>query len=124
MCLFIVSTAYLVDGSFNPDADYEKNRMYPFYGVYYGQSALPLKPDTMYYITNNDTEKARVYYYNTNSFRKIYKPNSFKGLDPYNVFLSGPVAMLTIENENAIQDKELIIFRDSFGSSLAPLLIT
>ena len=29
---------------------------------------------------------------------------------------------MTIENPNATTDKELVIFRDSFGSSLGPLL--
>ena len=33
------------------------------------------------------------------------------------------VAYITIENPNATTGKELIIFRDSFGSSLAPLLV-
>ena len=31
--------------------------------------------------------------------------------------------MITIDNPNAATDKELVIFRDSFGSSLAPLLV-
>ena len=31
--------------------------------------------------------------------------------------------MLFIENKNATTDKELIVFRDSFASSLVPLLI-
>ena len=30
--------------------------------------------------------------------------------------------LLRIDNPNATTDKELIIFRDSFGSSIAPLL--
>ena len=31
--------------------------------------------------------------------------------------------LITIENPNAKTDKELYIFRDSYGSSLAPLLV-
>ena len=31
--------------------------------------------------------------------------------------------MLTIENPQATTERELIVFRDSFGSSLAPLLV-
>ena len=38
------------------------------------------------------------------------------------MFLSGPVSLLTIQNPNARSNRELVIFRDSFGSSLAPLL--
>ena len=37
------------------------------------------------------------------------------------MFLSGSKSLLTIENPNASTDKELIVFRDSFGSSIAPL---
>ena len=33
-----------------------------------------------------------------------------------------PISLLSIENPNAETDRELIVFRDSFGSSLAPLL--
>ena len=43
--------------------------------------------------------------------------------DLYDVFLSGSRSMLTIENPGAATDRELIIFRDSFGSSIAPLLL-
>jgi hypothetical protein len=31
--------------------------------------------------------------------------------------------LITIENPEAASDKELILFRDSFGSSIAPLLL-
>ena len=38
------------------------------------------------------------------------------------MFLSGPLSLVTIENPNINTQKELIIFRDSFGSAIAPLL--
>ena len=42
------------------------------------------------------------------------------------MFLSGATALITVENPLAAPktDRELIIFRDSFGSSLAPLLLS
>ena len=43
--------------------------------------------------------------------------------DLYDVFLSGPQSLLEIKNPNAKTDRELIVFRDSFGRSLAPLLV-
>ena len=46
-----------------------------------------------------------------------------QGKDPYEMFLSGPKSLMTIENPGAAAGKRLIIFRDSFGSSVAPLLI-
>ena len=41
----------------------------------------------------------------------------------YDVFLSGARAVLRIENPNAKTDRELIVFRDSFSSSMIPLLV-
>ena len=38
------------------------------------------------------------------------------------MFLSGSKSLLTITNPSADTDRELVIFRDSFASSLAPLL--
>ena len=43
--------------------------------------------------------------------------------DLYEVFLSGTVAVSVIENTRAQEKRELILFRDSFGSSIAPLLL-
>ena len=45
------------------------------------------------------------------------------GKDPYEMFLAGSDALLVIDNPNATTDKELIVFRDSFGSSLLPLMM-
>ena len=47
---------------------------------------------------------------------------ALEGEDPYSVFLSGSKSLLTITNPSADTDRELVIFRDSFASSLAPLL--
>lgn len=44
-------------------------------------------------------------------------------MDKYDIFLSGPTPLISIENKKAQTDKELLLFRDSFGSSIAPLLI-
>ncbi len=103
--------------------DYEIKLMEPFYGVYYGQSALPLAPDTIYYLTSPVTENAEVYNLETNSNIPVYTTDKFTGMDSYDIFLNGAAAFITITNENSKSDRELILFRDSFGSSLAPLLI-
>ena len=39
------------------------------------------------------------------------------------MFLAGPTPVTYLENPNATTNKHLIIFRDSFASSLAPLLL-
>ena len=44
-------------------------------------------------------------------------------MDSYDVYLDGASSFIEITNNNSINDKELVIFRDSFGSSLSPLLV-
>lgn len=39
------------------------------------------------------------------------------------MFLSGSVSLLRIENPQNTSGRRLVIFRDSFGSSIAPLLV-
>jgi len=94
-----------------------------FYGVYYGQSALPLPAEKIKYLTNDVLENCRVYDFQNDKEISVYDMEKVYGKDPYEMFLGGPLSLVTIENENAKTDKELIIFRDSFGSSIAPLLV-
>lgn len=95
----------------------------PFYGVYYGQAALPLKADTLYYLNNEILSLCKVFDFENNREMGIYDMKKAYGKDPYEMFLGGPLSLVTIENPNANTEKELILFRDSFGSSLAPLLV-
>ena len=99
----------------------EKRVETPFYGVYYGQSALPLKADELFYLDSDTLSSCKVYDFETDSYIPVYDLEKTEGNDPYEMFLSGSKSLLTIENENASTDKELIVFRDSFGSSLTPL---
>ena len=95
----------------------------PFYGVYYGQAALPMKPETMYLMESDLLAGCQVYLYTDDRYTQIYDMEKLSAKDPYDIFLSGPQSLLRIENPNAETDRELVIFRDSFGSSLAPLLV-
>ena len=94
----------------------------PFYGVYSGQAALPLAPDALTWLTSKTLSACRVYDYETDTWLPVYDTAQAEGIDPYALFLSGSKSLLRLENPNAQTDRELIVFRDSFGSSLAPLL--
>ena len=94
-----------------------------FYGVYYGQAALPMEAESLYVLESALLSDCKVYNYETDSYTSVYDLEKLTGKDPYEVFLSGPQSLLRIENPNAATDKELLIFRDSFGSSVAPLLV-
>ena len=102
--------------------NYTVKELYPFYGVYSGQSALPAKPESLYYLTNSVLENCTVYNTETGKTGSVYDLDRFESQDPYEIFLSGSQAILTIQNPANTSGKRLILFRDSFGSSLAPLL--
>jgi len=107
-----------------PEADYTTTLVtQQFYGVYYGQTALPMQPEELYILESPWLANCRVYNYETKAYGPVYDLQKLSGTDPYDVYLSGPQALLTIENPNAKTDRELIVFRDSFGSALAPLLV-
>ena len=107
-----------------PVTDYTEKTIGDFYGVYYGQSALPLDPDTIGYLTNEEIENCTVYNFEKNNDTKVYDLEKYEGLDPYDIYLSGAVSLLEITNPKGDKDKELLIFRDSFGSSISPLLLS
>ena len=106
--------------------DYRQNKIdNPFYGVYYDQVALPfVDPDELIYLTSDLLDACTVTSYTTGSPLPsvMYNMQRAAGRDAYEMFLSGSEPLLVIENPNAETDRELILFRDSFGSSLAPLL--
>ncbi len=95
----------------------------PFYGVYYGQAALPLPAEEIKYLTSPVMENCTVYDFQNGKNIGIYDFEKAEGKDPYEMFLSGSLSLITIENPDATTDEELIIFRDSFGSSIAPLFV-
>lgn len=53
----------------------------------------------------------------------VYELEKQHTSDMYNIFLSGPSSVIEITNPFSENSKELILFRDSFASSLAPLLL-
>lgn len=102
----------------------------PFYGVYYGQAALPVPPEKLYIMENDILSGCKVYSYKQGPVSDppqigIYNTEQADSMvEPYDVFLYGSnETYLVIENPNAATDKELVIFRDSFGCSLTPLMI-
>ena len=94
----------------------------PFYGVYYGQAALPMEPETMYVMESDLLNSCTVLDWESGKNNAVYDMSKLESKDLYDVFLSGSRSLLTIENPNASTDRELIVFRDSFGSSIVPLL--
>ena len=96
----------------------------PFYGVLWGRYAKPLDfADVLCYGVNDATENAVVRDLTHPEVSTVYVPRTASS-DKYDVFLSGATPIIETENPNAETDEHLVLFRDSFGSSIAPWLLT
>ena len=107
-----------------------------FYGVYYGQIALPVAGEDMFVLRSDVLDNCLVSYDGAEAVKGVYdwdrskvelvaKPEGGYDVygDMYEVFLSKESGKIVIENPSATTDKELVVFRDSFGRSLIPLLV-
>ena len=104
--------------------NYQKEELGDFYGAYYGQLGMKVMPDKISILKNDTINNARAYNLEKNSYEEIYNMEKWKNSqDKYDVYLSGATPIITVENPNGPEGKELLLFRDSFGSSIAPLLL-
>ena len=94
-----------------------------FYGALYGKIPNNEPPETITYLIDKNIINTRVFDYEKNIYRKVYEETDLNNIDSYDIFLGGAKALLVMENNYTNTEKELILFRDSFGSSLAPLLL-
>ena len=109
-------------------SDYTVNALErPFYGVYYGQAALPMEPDTLCLMESELLDGCSVNYLDYTAMGakvgKVYDMDKYGEKDMYELYLAGPRSLIVIDNPNAKTDRELVVFRDSFGSSMTPLLV-
>ena len=107
--------------NFNITNNYSFKRISDFNGTYSSRIVRKDIKDEIYILDNvNDIN---VYNYETNGYEKVYDLIKLNSLDKYNVYLSGSVSLLKIESMNTDSAKDLIVFRDSYGSSLIPLMM-
>jgi hypothetical protein len=111
-----------IDGS-----DYNLKTYYPFYGAYYGQAAMNIEPDTLFYLENELLRKCTVKIWESfdsyTEYTGVYDYGKLGSIDSYDIFLYGTKPVVTIDNPNANNDREIVIFKDSFANSLTPLLV-
>lgn len=114
-----------------------------FHGVLCGNMGWNAPSEPMHYLTNDMIRSAEVSHLENRDCNTVYDPYYLTydgpGADPYSFFLSGSSAFVTIKNTAAspaasetsaadeqpsiMQSRELVVFRDSFGSSIAPLFL-
>lgn len=107
-----------------PDEYTESTLSHPFYGVYYGQLALSLPADEICFLRNDVIDSLKVTSFDSGMPKEVplYNEEKGAGKDGYEFFLGGSHAVATIENPKAENSRELVLFCDSFGTSIAPLL--
>lgn len=104
--------------------EYNQENLGEFNGVYSSRFAFGAEKDKIICLRNNVTDSAKVFNAEKQiGYTGVYDTEKLEGNDKYDVFLSGAVSVITAENPLAKEKKELVMFRDSFGSSLAPLLL-
>ena len=108
--------------NFSITQNYNEQKVATFKGVYAGQLPINTKEDEMKILVNDAITDANVYNYETKEQGGIYNFKKLSGYDKYDIYLSGATPLIEINNQNNKTNKTLVIFRDSYASSLAPLL--
>ncbi len=104
-----------------PEA-YKENTLSNFTGDY--KKAVPEIPaETLTYLTSDVTDGAKVDDFQNKTAVTVYNLDKFNSKIPYDVFLSGATPLTVIENPKVTEKRELVIFRDSYGSSIVPLML-
>lgn len=100
--------------------NYQEKVYDDFYGASYSK-VINGNKDKLTYLVNSYQDSLIVNHLEYGN-KPLYEGNKLGTSDSYDVFLSGPSAFIEISNKNSTSNKELVVFRDSFGSSLIPLL--
>lgn len=104
----------------------KENSYFPFYGSYYHQGSFPIKADELLWLDLPGMDDLTVYDPTLPKEQQefsVYEEEQLQSIDSYNLFLGGPRPLVVIENPNGTKGEELVVIRDSFASSLIPLLL-
>ncbi len=92
-----------------------------YIGVY-GDEVDGVPAETLTVLHHGDMDSYIVRNGETGEEMPLYDTEKLSERDPYELFVGGPLSLVTIENPNAGNDRHLVVVRDSFGSALLPLL--
>lgn len=94
-----------------------------FHGAYSGGAGWMFLQDSILYLKTPQLDSVEVVNPVSGQSVPLYDHSALLGRDPYTFFLLGNQPILTMTNPNSSTNRQLIIFRDSFASPLAPLLL-
>lgn len=112
-------------GNDTVNGEYTPKEYKNFYGIYAMQSAFNIKPETLITLESEKINSSTYESIEHEGTFPIYMSEKFEGNDSYDVFLGGAEALLQISRplQNGEKEKKMVLFRDSFGSSIAPLFL-
>ena len=93
-----------------------------YLGTYAGQAGIPVKPDRLSRLTSPTLEALILHDPIISEQTGVYQKDRLEGIDPYDFFMGGAKPLLVLDNPTQDNGLQLVVFRDSFGSSLIPLL--
>ncbi len=102
--------------------NFTQNIIHDFHGVH-SKFFDEIPKESLIYMTSKETEDAIVEIYEEDQYQGVYFPQELEGKEPYNVFLKGLSPLITITNPQASNERELIVFGDSYSRSIVPLLL-
>lgn len=79
--------------------------------------------ETISWMENSHTKASVCDNFQNPSRKAVYDSSMLSTISPYDIFAGGPTPLVTIRNPNITNGKKLVMFRDSYGSSMAPLLL-
>lgn len=109
--------------NFTINDEFEKVEVPNFYGSLSNRLGLFEISDTLNYHTSIYTQNTKVTHLDYPNTNTVYDTSKLNKIDFYDVYLSGASSYIVLDNSLIKNNKELIIFRDSFASSLTPLLL-
>lgn len=103
-------------------SNFKENVSDDFQGVF-SQYMGEIPEESFVYMTSSVTEDATIKRFDEGTYEGVYFLEQLEGEDPYEVFLNGLSPMIILTNPHATSDRELILFGDSYASSIAPLML-
>ncbi|MDD3429403.1 MAG: hypothetical protein PHG02_05295 [Oscillospiraceae bacterium] len=94
-----------------------------FVGALQKRTEKAMPPEELIYLTSESIDSATVENYQKPDFTDVYDLQLLDTTNAYDVYLSGVSPLITVYSPHASTTRELVIFRDSYASSLAPLFL-
>ncbi len=90
----------------------------------YGSFVQGLESESISWMESQWTKGAVCDNYQYPERTAVYDPSLVDTVSAYDLFMGGQTPLVSVEVPDSLSDGHLIIFRDSFGASLAPLLLS